>query len=471
MYQNKFVSLHFTSNKLQAALLNSAKNTIEKIATTDLPAGLITAHKVVDTKALASLIKEFLHKNGIYERAVGIVVPEFSTFIKTITLPILEHHELDEAIRWQSQEFLPLPIDQIVLDWKVISRNEKEVVSLVVAIPKDVLTGFVEAVAQAGLFPLVVETPSLTLSRLGKAGVSRMILYASFGEAVLIVTKGEKILGSVVTTSTDEQTILQTASAMKARFASENISNLAIGGTEVTKQVYDDLEKVLNLPVEWIQISMRNLAPNQMQEYLIPLSQQLKPAAEPDDENTINLLPPQWVSQYEEKHLKARVWSMSFITTVVITAVLIANVVVYLMINTQIGAFKSTNGEQSQLSTEVQEEIKAINDATARVAKIEASFFDPQEVINQITTAKPAEVTITDYALDFEEGKISIRGSSLTRQGLFSFKQGLEKSDDFGVINIPLSSFEVEQNVPFELNFDYKPAMPQRANQSGKLKL
>ena len=84
MLKKNFVSIVFSANKLQILKLNSSKKKVEKHLTIDIPDGLIVNHKVQDVDILAKLLGQVWKKAGIKEKTVGLVVPEFSTFIKTL---------------------------------------------------------------------------------------------------------------------------------------------------------------------------------------------------------------------------------------------------------------------------------------------------------------------------------------------------------------------------------------------------
>jgi hypothetical protein len=469
MYKKSFVSLSFSTKRLQAIQLNVSKTAVSSFASADMPEGLIVNHKVADVAKLSVFIKEFLKKSNMHERSVGIILPEFSTFTKTMKLPTLATEELDEAIRWQAQEFLPLPIDKIVLDWKVIERNDHNTEVLVVAIPEDVLGGFVEAVGNAGLYPLIVETPSLSLSRLGDKAATRMVIYGFLGEVILIVTRGEKIVGSVVTSSTDTSTIIQTALSMKQRFSDLELKSLSVAGPEIAQEVYTELSKLLKLNVEWLTIPFKGFAPNQIQEYLIPLSLQLKDPAEPADENSINLLPPKWVNQYEQKRWRVQVWGLLVVSTLISAGTLAVCIAVTLMLSTQVASYRAAEEAQNSISSEEEAQIKSINQATDQVAKISSSTFLPQSVLTPIAAAQPQAIHLTSYLVDFEEGRVFLKGRADTRSDIVAFKQKLEENKNFAQITIPISSLEEEENAQFEISMQYLPAVPKKS-QTKKLK-
>lgn len=458
MYKKSFVSVSITSEKLQLVQLSAKKDKVLKFDSVDLPKGIIVNYKVVDSKALSEVIKTIWKKNSIRETSIGVIVPEFSTFTKTLTLPQLEVEELDEAVRWQAQEFLPSSGSSMVMDWKVIKNIGQTRQILAVAIPTDVLSGYVTSLEDAGLFPLVVETPSISLVRLTtKTDDEKLIIYSNSGEAILIMTQGEKILGSVVTESHNQEGVFQAATQMMRHYSEVPAKKVVLGGLEVGQSLHDELVNNLKLPVEWAKINVLGFSTSQLQDYLIPLSLQLKDPTEPADETTINLLPPNWVKQYEHKRMRLRIWSLLIFATLTIIISLLSVVAVFIMLLTQKNALSKETAVNEGLSTEAQKEIQKINSLSEKTVKLTEKDTQPQTIVNLVSKSLTEGVVIDKYIIDLEEGAVIISGIASTRQNLVDFKKKMDNLDEFGPINIPLSSLLLEQNLIFELNFVYLP--------------
>ena len=336
MSGKKFVSIYFTQNKLQVARVDKTQKEVELFASVDIPPGLIAEYKVKDPKALSEIVKKIWLTHTIKEKLVGLVVPEFSTFTKSIDLPQVPLVELDEAVRWEAQDFLPTEVKDSVMDWKITRKLENSYQILSVAIPKDILAGFVDAVSLAGLFPIVVETPSLSLSRISDGDATgSLVIYANVGEAILLVREGEKILGSSVVDSSNQRAVLQTAIRMIAHYETVDVKKVQVGGMEIGKELYTGLSQDLKLPVEWMQFKAKGLDPKALQNYLIPLSLQLKDPTEPSDENSINLLPPSWVKSHRNKKLLGQIKGLVFVSSLVVLANFVVILIVFVLTPTE----------------------------------------------------------------------------------------------------------------------------------------
>lgn len=113
---------------------------------------------LVSPNYCARAIKGMLKEAKIKERACVISVPDFSTFFVSFDLPPMTEKEIQEAVFYTAGQYLPLPLSETTLDWKLIEGRpslprEKgtKLKVLVVAIPKEVIGGFQTIAQSAGL--------------------------------------------------------------------------------------------------------------------------------------------------------------------------------------------------------------------------------------------------------------------------------------------------------------------------------
>lgn len=464
MFEKSFVSLFFTPRRLQVLKLDSSKNQVDKFMSIDLPKGLIVNYKVQDKKTLVGILQNIWQRLNLQEKSVGIVIPEFSTFTKSLFLPHLEAQDLDEAVRWQAQDFLPLSNKEMVMDWKIVQKQGEDYQILVVAVVRDLLLSFVDTTESAGLFPLVVETPSLSLARITDSRASgKLIIYTNFGETILILASEEKILNSSVVSSSDTNGVLWTAKNMIKHYQKMEVERIEIGGLGFGQELLDGLKSGFNQPLHWIEANIRGLSREQIQEYLVPISLQFKDPAEPLNETTINLLPDRWVKRYQVQRLKLKTWSLMLIISLFIWCCFLASLGVYLVLTREINVLEKQGvSERAELPSKVSKEVQEINQLASKVTKITDVTKSPQEVMNTLFKTKPEGITLSDYRIDLDNGKILVEGQAVDRQVLIEFKQALEAEKDFSKVNIPLSAFEREQNLEFEISFFYVPVMTKK---------
>lgn len=132
----------------------------------------ITITKMADEKEMASLgqiIKKLHDQAGVSTKDVVISIPEPLVFTRTIKFPLLTDAEIASAVKWEAEQYIPIPINEAVIQHTILSRNEKatppEVLVLLVAAPKGVVEKYVKVVQLAGLNTIAVETELIALTR------------------------------------------------------------------------------------------------------------------------------------------------------------------------------------------------------------------------------------------------------------------------------------------------------------------
>lgn len=460
MFRKGFVSVHFLSDKLQVVELSSNKKKVKKFASLNLPGNLIENYEVKDTKSLAEVLKNTWSKLKIGEKSVALVIPEFSTFIKLLELPEISLSEIDEAVRWQAQEFLPTNSQDMIMDWKIAGRKGGGYEVVTVAIERDILDGYVKSAEMAGLFPLIVETPSISLSRMTEEEErATLLVYQAGSEAILLVTKGKRILASSVVQKGGAEEIKKTAKRIVSHYEDLDIKKVLLGGV-LQKELGSELESALGLETAWSNLDVKGIEEAKSQEFIVPINSQLRGVEEPSDPFSLNLLPTNLVDKYKFEKLKVQLWSLTLTVTLFVWITFLAALGSYLYINQQISDMEAKVASQSHISRQRKEavgSVERINEAADRVVKVKGVSVKPQEVLNSIEGARPQGVTINEYNLDLDVGKVDATGTASDRQSLVEFKERLEENSNIGSVEIPISSFQREVNLEFQVTFNYLP--------------
>jgi len=457
MKNQQFVSLCFYSNKVQILQFDNNHTAVKLYKTIRLAKGVIDHYHVSNQEYLVRILKKAWVDYGITEHLVGIVVPEFSTFTKSIFLPHINLEELNEAVTWQSQDFMPSGIKDVVMDWKIVKKNKDNVHILAVAISKSVLSGYVDVASKANLYPLVVETPSLSLERIADGSTStKLIIYTNSGEAILAFVKGTEIIGSSVVGSTNQDGILQTAHQMIEHYRDTEISGIYVGGAELTQKLLSDLSTKFSKKVQWINPNIKGISPVDAQDYLIPISLQRKDPVEPKNERTINLLPPTWVKQYEKKRLFKKMWTGFVVVSLVVWINFFIVFGMYMYLVAQLSSIKRQS-VTSNLPPKVASELVRINKMSDKTVKITETSKSPKTIIQQIISSAIEGIEIQEYQFNLDIGSVEVSGRAEDRQSLVRFKNELESHDEFSKVSIPLTNYQSEKDIDFSATFTYLP--------------
>src|SRR4051795_10433820 len=105
-----------------AEFSQNGKPVLVRAATTSLGPGLFHEGEVGDVDALADRLRSFFREHDLPKK-VRLGVASQKMAVRVMELPPIENEqELEAAIRFQAQEELPMPLEQAVLDHRVLER-------------------------------------------------------------------------------------------------------------------------------------------------------------------------------------------------------------------------------------------------------------------------------------------------------------------------------------------------------------
>lgn len=155
---------------LAAAEFTNGKGlTLTNAATATLAPGLFHDGEVVEVDGLADQLKAFFQEKKLGKR-VRLGIANQRVVVRILELPEIEsEQELEAAVRFQAHEELPIPLDQAVLDYRVLERfNEggsARMRVLVVAVRRESVEHLLAAVRRAGLVPELVDLSAFAIVR------------------------------------------------------------------------------------------------------------------------------------------------------------------------------------------------------------------------------------------------------------------------------------------------------------------
>lgn len=142
---------------------------------------------LADEKAIADLanvIKKLLKDAKINSRDVSIALPETQVFTRVMQFPLLNESEIASAVKWEAEEYIPIPIKDAVIEHQIINRiengNPPQVHVLLVAALKTLVERYMEVCQKAGLNVVGVETELLAMAR-SLAPENKSALVVDFG--------------------------------------------------------------------------------------------------------------------------------------------------------------------------------------------------------------------------------------------------------------------------------------------------
>jgi type IV pilus assembly protein PilM len=143
---------------------------VKGFANVALPKATIINDAITDAKTFAFLIKEALQKpqfGKIDSNFVVASLPESKSFVRVIQIPRMSDGEAENAIPYEAESFIPLPIDQVYLDWQkigTVAEGDKMNI-LMIASPKEFVDKYLDVLDSTGLKPVALEVESQSCHR------------------------------------------------------------------------------------------------------------------------------------------------------------------------------------------------------------------------------------------------------------------------------------------------------------------
>jgi type IV pilus assembly protein PilM len=211
LFQNAPLALDIGGSSVTAIQLTGTGNRVKlrRFYEAPLPDGLVVDGEIVDADLFGRELKTFVHKNGLRGRSTQVGVSNQKVIVRNIDMPEMTEAELVGAIEYQAQDYIPIPVDDAVLDFQILGKHtdadgqlRQEV--LLVAAQRAMVETLLSSLKQAGLKVAGVDVSSLALIRAlvpgasfladpAKAGVCRGLVDISSSVSTLVVAADDAL--------------------------------------------------------------------------------------------------------------------------------------------------------------------------------------------------------------------------------------------------------------------------------------
>jgi type IV pilus assembly protein PilM len=168
---NSIVGLDVETGSIAATeVKGNGSGDVARTAIAPLEPGVVAEGEVQDGDALSEALKSLFAKNRL-GKVVRLGIANQRVVVRTLRLPLIEDEdELETAIRFQAQDHIPMPLDQAVLDHRVVSRGtgpegDRQMEVVAVAARRDMVASLLRALRKAGLRPVGIDLSAFGMIR------------------------------------------------------------------------------------------------------------------------------------------------------------------------------------------------------------------------------------------------------------------------------------------------------------------
>ncbi|MEI6221422.1 MAG: type IV pilus assembly protein PilM [bacterium] len=250
-YNNNYFGLDIGTTGIRLVQLFQRGEYHELLAAGSLPNNIdvYTCEDPEQLKFLTQTIDQLRKECGVTSKNVILGISEAHVYTQLIELPKLPDKQMEETIRWEAESFIPIPLDEVELDWEIvpIAGEKNKVLVFLLASPLIKLNKVIEVVQQANLHVINVESSLMASGRalIGKEDEKETVLLLNIGNeqselgiiknGLLLATRQIPLGGNTITKSLVSNLSLEWKLAEKTKLNLNNLSGAV--GEKITREV------------------------------------------------------------------------------------------------------------------------------------------------------------------------------------------------------------------------------------------
>jgi type IV pilus assembly protein PilM len=168
----RLVGLKIGASQLAAARIsNNGVAELQQVAREPLAAGVVVGGELRDPEALGDALKAFFAKHKLPKKGVRLGIASNRIGVRIIDIVgVAEDKQLANAVQFRAQEALPIPLDEAVLDYRVLDESvdaEGQIVKrvLLVVAYRELVERYIDACRKAGIALAGIDLEAFALLR------------------------------------------------------------------------------------------------------------------------------------------------------------------------------------------------------------------------------------------------------------------------------------------------------------------
>jgi type IV pilus assembly protein PilM len=141
-------------------------------------------------------LKKIMKSKNISSGKAVTAIPGDSAIIRYITEPYMTEDELKNMIPYKAEQYIPLGMDQVVFDYKVLDEieeeNQKKLDVLLVAVKNDTMNQHLKLLKDAGVEPVCIDVDAFALCNAFELNASEEAEPSVKTDTVALINMGSK---------------------------------------------------------------------------------------------------------------------------------------------------------------------------------------------------------------------------------------------------------------------------------------
>ena len=221
---------------------------------------------IIKPQAIAQAMHSLFEKNlagAITSRRVACSLPVSRTFSRPMKIPQMEPEAITEAVRLEAEQYIPIPINNLYLDYEITRQTPKEIELLLVAASKSIVDSYHKTLEALQLEPVAFEPTINAASRIVQTmGITKsetaIIIDIGSNTSDIAVFANSLLVTSTVSTGGNSITeLIAKGLRLSHDQANELKHQYGIAFSERQQRIIDAIKPSLDTLTDGIQKSIR----------------------------------------------------------------------------------------------------------------------------------------------------------------------------------------------------------------------
>ncbi len=167
---------------------------LQRVGIEPLSPEAIVDGSIMDSSLVVDAINKLADESGARGTNFATSLAGHSVIIKKIQVPAMPAEELAESIQWEAEQYIPFDINDVRLDYMVLSEGDvhrEGMEVLLVAVKRDKVNDYVSVISQAGKSPVVVDVDAFAVQNAYEANYDidpqRVVALINMGAGVTTI--------------------------------------------------------------------------------------------------------------------------------------------------------------------------------------------------------------------------------------------------------------------------------------------
>lgn len=223
MKKKKVIGIDIGTNSIKIAELEISRKGAKLLnfGLAPTPANALIGGEIAEAEILGQSIASLVARLQTKRKFAVVGVWGASVIVKKINMPVIESSLLAEQVKWEAEQYIPVELDQINLQYHVLPNRSKENLEvLLVAAKKDHIFKFAESIMAAGLTLSTVDVSGFALANCFEFNYGKRT-----GETIVLLNIGASVSNFVV---------IENGEITACR-------DIPVGGITYTNEIHKDL--------------------------------------------------------------------------------------------------------------------------------------------------------------------------------------------------------------------------------------